>query len=171
MTLYELTNEYADLMRVLEQEAEPGSIEDLAIQDALSMVKLDIAEKADGYGKILRTLDAEIKAIRDEERRLAGRRRSLESNAERLKDRLRKSLEYMEVCSGEKPVVKGDLFTMSLRRSEAVVIDDTVDLEKVNPRYVTVTRTPNREEIKKSLKEGGFLSWAQLEERQNLAIR
>lgn len=167
MNLYELTGEYAQLMELMDQDGE----DDQALQDTLEMIGMDIADKVDGYGKVLKNLEAEAKALREEEKRLANRRRALENNSERLKLRLRNALEYMTFVSGQKQAVKGQLFTMSLRKSEAVVIDDDVDLEKVLPKYVVVKREPNKEEIKKSLKDGGFLAWAHLEERQNISIR
>lgn len=167
MKLYELTDEYAKLMEMMEEDGEDNQ----ALQDTLEMIGLDIADKADGYGMVLKNVEAEVKAIRDEEKRLANRRRVLENNSERLKLRLKKALEFMLFVSGEKPTVKGKFFTMSLRKSEAVVIDEDVDLEKVNPKYVAVKREANKDEIKKCLKDGGFLAWAHLEERQNLSIR
>ena len=60
MTLYDLENDYLELLTMLEED--PEEADETAIHDTLSMILLDIDEKIEGYGKVLKQLQADAEA-------------------------------------------------------------------------------------------------------------
>lgn len=116
MTLYELTSEYLDLLAMLE---DPDVDEDL-INDTLEGIDGELEAKADGYARVMRQMDADAKAIKAEEERLANRRKSLENRSAALKSRLQ---QMMEITGKVK--FKTELFSFGIQKNPArVVIDD-----------------------------------------------
>ena len=86
MTLYEIGADYRDLMEAIEA-AETDEEREAATQ-ALMETGGNLVEKAENYARIIRNVEAEAKALRDEEKRLADKRRSRENLIERLKGRI-----------------------------------------------------------------------------------
>src|SRR5690606_32690570 len=70
MNLYELTGAYLQIQNMIEEGAE-------GLEDTLESLNDAIEDKAEGYGKIIRNLEAQANALREEEKRLADRRRSI----------------------------------------------------------------------------------------------
>ena len=89
MYLYELTDEYLKLLDAIDA----GEIPDEAIEDTLAGIEGEIDEKIDSLACIVKELNAEASAIREEEKTLAERRKAKENKAERLKDYIRQSME------------------------------------------------------------------------------
>ena len=82
MNLYELTGEYKYLQALLEE----GEHDQQELDEALTFIGKDIEQAYDGYAKLMRNLTAEAEAIREEEKRLANKRRSIENGIDRLKN-------------------------------------------------------------------------------------
>ena len=74
LKLYEISEELVTLEDMLYDD----TVDQETVQDTLEMSNMDFEDKADNYAKIIRTMDASIKALKDEEQRLSGRRKSLE---------------------------------------------------------------------------------------------
>ena len=72
--LYEISEE----LMTLEDMLYDDTVDQETVQDTLEMINMDFEDKADNYAKIIRTMDASIKALKDEEQRLSGRRKALE---------------------------------------------------------------------------------------------
>ena len=83
-SLYELTSEYMELLTL----AEDPDTDPQAFADTLEGLTGEIEDKADNYAKVLRMLDGDAQAIRDEERRLKARREAIENNIKRMKQML-----------------------------------------------------------------------------------
>lgn len=116
MTLYELTSEYLQLLNMLE---DPDTDEQ-TILDTLEGVGGELEEKADGYARVMRQMDADAAAIKAEEERLYNRRKSLENRSAWLKSRLQN---VMEITGKRK--FKTELFSFGIQKNPArVVIDD-----------------------------------------------
>lgn len=86
MTLYELTGEYLALMSALEEGDE-------SMVDDLLMIEDDIEHKAENYAKVIRNLEAELEALKAEEKRLMERRRIGEKSLDRIKAALKGAME------------------------------------------------------------------------------
>ena len=70
MNLYELTDSYQKILQLIEDGGE-------GLEDTLESITDAIEDKADGYGKVIKNIEAQIEAIKNEEKRLADRRKSL----------------------------------------------------------------------------------------------
>ena len=69
MTLHALEDEYLALLTMLEED--PEEADEAAIHDTISMILLDIDEKAEGYGKVLKQLQADAAMLKEEKMRIA----------------------------------------------------------------------------------------------------
>ena len=170
MTLYELTEEMQRLLMWLEED---DAEEDQALLDTLDMIQQDFEAKADGYGMVIRNMEAdiaEIKAqeeiLKEEVKRLAGRRNGIEKGVDRLKETLRKALEV----TGRKNL-KTDKFTFGTRKSSSVVItaENVFDLPDECLRYKDPE--PDKTAVKEYLAEHPDCEWAHIETKVALSLR
>ena len=164
MTLYELTTEYMELLAMLE---DPDVDEDL-IADTLEGIDGELEVKADGYARVMRQMDADAKAIKAEEERLANRRKSLENRAANLKGRLQ---QMMEITGKVK--FKTELFSFGIQKNPAAVVIDEQYIENIPEEYL-IQQEPkiDRAKLKEDLKAGKDLDGiAHLEQTESLRIR
>lgn len=163
-TLYELTSEYLDLLAMLE---DPDVDEDL-INDTLEGIDGELEAKADGYARVMRQMDADAKAIKAEEERLANRRKSLENRSAALKGRLQ---QMMEITGKVK--FKTELFSFGIQKNPAAVVIDEQYIENIPEEYL-IRQDPkiDRAKLKEDLKAGLDLEGiAHLEQSESLRIR
>jgi len=78
--LYELTGKYAELQRAIEDGEDPE-----VLADTLDAIEEAINEKVDAIYKVIRNIQADIDALKTEEKRLYEKRKALEMRQERLK--------------------------------------------------------------------------------------
>lgn len=123
----------------------------------------DVGAKLDNCAKLIATWQAECAAMREEEQRLADRRRSLEREIDSL-------CAYVGRCLGAGNRYKTNLFTFGWRKSEAVELD-CVDVRMLPELYQRTRIEADREAIKRDLKAGASVPYARLVERQNLQIK
>lgn len=116
MTIFELTSEYLQLLDMLEDP----DMDEQTILDTLEGVGGELEEKADGYARVMRQMDADAAAIKAEEERLHNRRKSLENRSAWLKSRLQNVMELTG-----KTKFKTELFSFGIQNNPPkVVIDD-----------------------------------------------
>ena len=84
MRLYDLTEQYNDLLELAQEGGE--GVDYAAMLDGLEGA---IGDKLDGYCKIVRTLEAEAEALKAEALRLSQRKTSIENNVARMKDAMK----------------------------------------------------------------------------------
>ena len=169
MTLYELTDEFLRLHQWLEEE---DADDDQALTDTLEMISQDFEEKADGYGMVIKNIEAdsaELKAQEDilmeEVKRLRAKRAGYDKQTDRLKETLRKALEL----TGKKNL-KTEKFTYGTRKSSNVVItaDSIWDIPDDFLRFKDPE--PDKTAIKEYLKENEC-DWAHVETKVSLSLR
>lgn len=116
MKLYELSEQYEILLEMASEDPDNEQL-----QEYLSGIEGKIEEKIENTVKVIRSLEAEAKMIKEEEERLKSRRTAIENNADRLKGYVEGIMKRMEL---EK--VKGKLFTVSLQNNppQVVVLDE-----------------------------------------------
>ncbi len=156
-TLYELTDQYKMLQNFIEENNVEG------FELALSQIKGEIGEKLEGYAMVLKNIESDIAGIKAEEKRLADRRKSMESNISRIKENVADTLLTVE---GNR--VKTEKFTFSFRKSTSVQIENDA---AIPPQFIKVEKTISRAELTKALKAGEQIEGAQLVENQSLSIR
>ncbi|WP_107842019.1 siphovirus Gp157 family protein [Metasolibacillus meyeri] len=155
-TLYELTGALLQLQRMIEDGNE-------GLEDTLESIELATADKLEGYAMVIKNIESDIEGLKAEEKRLAERRKAMESNVKRMKDSM-----YDALLTVEGNRLKTDKFTFSLRKSTSVQIED----ESLIPQQFIQTETKiSKTELSKALKNGESIAGASLVENQSLSIR
>lgn len=164
MTLYEMTTEY----QILLEMAEDPEVDGETLTDTLEALGGEIEDKADGYAKVLKQLDADAAFLKAEEKRLADRRKAIENNSARMKAALQNAM----TLTG-KPKFKTDLFSFTIRKNPARVVIDREDTNGAPVEFVVIQRpTWNKEALKEALKAGKDVRGiAHLEQTESLLIK
>lgn len=163
-SLYELTEAYDT---VLEMLYDP-EVDEQTVIDTLDGIEGEIEEKADNYAKLIRELKADADKLAEEERRIAARRKSLESRADRLKRNLQANLEFIG-----KTKFKTALFTFSISPNGGLQpLTITDNLGEIPGKYlIPQPPVPDKDKIRELLKSKE-VEWAHLEPRgKSLRIR
>ena len=160
MNLYELTAVYQRLQDQIEAGEDYEGI--------LAVIGDEIETKADGYARVIRNMEAQASAFREEEKRIAENRKRLEASVDRLKQNL---FDSMKATGKEK--FKTDLFTFSIQKnggSIPVIVD--VDTSDLPDDLVQITEKPDLKAIAKYIEETGDLTYAHFGERgESLRIK
>lgn len=165
MKLYELANDYVALMQAIDNDELPEE----CIADTLEAITGEIEIKADNIACMLKNIEAEVKAIKEEEANLATRRKTKEKAYERLKEYLSATLQSLGIDKVETARNK-----ITFRKSESVEIDDTfIEWAQKNKEDLLKYSAPtaDKTEIKKLLKDGAELQGAQLISKSNIQIK
>lgn len=160
MTLYELTN---DLL-TLQAEQENADIDDQVFRDTLEGLDGAFEDKCDGWAKWIRGMKMDAQAIKDEEARLALRRKRIETTISKAEDTMAM---YMRTVGKTK--FKTALFSYGFRKSQAVEITNESEL----PSWALIEQAPkiSKTEIKEHLKNGETVPGAKLVENESLQIK
>ena len=164
MTLYELTEEYQQLLAL----AEDPDVDDEVLSDTMNALEGEIEVKADGYAKIIKALEVQTEGLKEEEQRLYFRRQSVESHIRRMKA----NLEVAMIATG-KTKFKTDLFSFGIQKNPPSVVMDEQCIENI-PEIYLIQQEPklDRAKIKEDLKAGKDLEGiAHLVQSESLRIR
>lgn len=168
MTLYELSDQMYSLLAKMEEPApedpEERELWEIACQDTLTMLLDDFAEKAEGYGCVLKQLQADAEALKGEERRLSSRRKAIENNIERMREAMKSAM----LLTGQKKV-KTELFSFGVSPRLDLVID--ADVTEIPDDLVRVKAEPDKTAIKAFLKENPDCGFAHFEPAYTLTVR
>lgn len=161
MSLYSITE---DLLTVIEggMVVDENSGEILFDADNLEELEGEYLDKLEACGLYCKNEQAEIEAMKAEEKRLADRRRVKENKVKRLKEYMIQSM----LGTGTNKLDTPKAY-ISMRRSNKVVIDNE---SKIPRQFIKVTETVNKTEIKKALKNG-TVDGAHIEESVNLTLK
>lgn len=164
MKLYELTEQYQALCDMMyDPEAE-----EQVVRDTMEGLWGEIEEKADGYAKIIFTMEADIDMLKAEERRLSARRKALENRRQWLLENLAANMKAID-----KRKFKTALFSFSIQKNgglQPLVIDGSID-DIPGKFLIPQPPVPNNEAIRALLAEKP-VDWAHLEPRgESLRIR
>lgn len=155
-TLYELTGQFLDIYNM--------DLDDETKQDTLDSIDWneDYENKVEGYIKVIKNLDADMEARKNEIERL----RKLNDADKAKKDRMKTTLEEsMELTGHDR--VDTTLFKVSFRRSKAV----EVDMVLLPDEYKKVEYKADKTALKRLLADGQEIAGATLVENKNLSIR
>lgn len=155
-TLYELTGIY--------QQIYDMDMDDETKQDTLESIDWneDFENKVEGYVKVIKNLDADIEARKNEIDRL----KKLNDADKAKKNRMKTTLEEsMELTGNDR--VDTTLFKVSFRRSKAV----EVDMVLLPDEYKKVEYKADKMALKRLLADGQEIAGATLVENKNLSIR
>ena len=159
--LYELTNNYETVLNMLYDE----DIDEQMKLDTLESIEGEIEDKADGYAKIIKELEARAKAREEEAKRLTNSKKILENRINYLKQNL-----FNAMKQTGKTKFATNLFNFSIVGNggkQALTINGDV------PEEYTKTKIENdTDKIRQALEAGKILPFAYLEPRgESLRIR
>lgn len=161
MKLYEIN---AELEALLEQvNEETGELTcDLELLESLMIAR---EEKLEGLALAVKNYDSDAAQLREEEKKLAERRKRLEANSARAKEFLRQML------NGE--TMKTARVVVSYRKSESVEIgSEFMEWAVQHDAYLThKDPEPDKVMIKTALKAGETIPGATLVSKSNMQIK
>ena len=161
-TLYELTAEYKELLDM----AEDQNLTQADIKDTLEGMDYEFEDKADGYAKVLRSLDGKEALIDSEIKRLTDMKRVVVNNKKTIKQ----NLENAMIETG-KTKFKTALFSFGIQKNPPNV--RIKDESLVSEEYrVKQPDKIDRKGLIKALKEGAmFTENIELVQTKSLRIR
>lgn len=160
LSLCEMTQEWED---VFEKLLDPETLED-AVYDTLEMIEADMDTKADGYAKIIKSMESDIIQIDEEIKRLQNRKAFFTKRKEWMKARL-----YDTMKATGRTKFKTPLFSYSIQKNGGA---RPVDLMGVVPAAWLKPGDPDTKRIREYLEAGNELPFAVLGDRgESLRIR
>jgi hypothetical protein len=164
MTLYEITNDYMQLMQMMEDpEMDPQTL-----SDTMEGIEGELEVKAESYAKVMKNLEADVVGIKAEIDRLSERKKTIENNIKKMKETLQFAME-----TTGKTKFKTELFSFGIRKNAPAVVMDEAYIENVPERFLKYSDpTINRSAIKEAIQKGEDLEGlAHLEQSTSLSIR
>lgn len=158
--IYELTQNYRNLMELLENE----EVEADLLQSAFLQNQDDIKDKAENYCKIIKSLEADVSAFKEEEKRIANKRKSLENRIAMLKANL-----YEAMKATEQSKIKGKLFTLNIQKNPPSL--NVSDIGLLPKEFIINTPSADTKAIKDALKNGELIEGCELRVGESLRIR
>lgn len=159
-TLYELKSEYIQLR---EMAGDPD-ISPEALRDTMDAINGELEDKADGYAKVIRELEAEEAGLDTEIKRLQARKSAVSGNKGRIKDALESAMRETG-----KLKFKTTLFSFGIQKNppSVAILSENIPLD-----YLVVPEPqPDKKRILAELKAGASLDWAELRQTESLRIR
>ena len=164
MTLYELTNDYINLLAL----AEDPDTDPEVLADTLEGLDGQLEDKADNYAKVIRQIESDVNGLKAEIERLQARKTAAQNNI----DRMKANLEQMMIAT-DKTKFKTELFSFGIQKNPAKVVMDEQYIENVPEEYLKYKEPEiDRKKIAEDLKAGKDLEGiAHLEQTASLRIR
>lgn len=158
--LYEIAENFKNLQELLEDETVPQEM----ITEALNQVEGSFDEKAENIVKYCKSLDGEVAAYKEEEKRLAAHRKSLENKIAGMKEYL-----LFTMLSINKKKIDTPLFKISVKKNPASVVID--NLEAIPEDYLIFKMDADKKRISEILKAGETIEGCHLEQKESLSIK
>ena len=143
MNLFELTENYVKFFTMLEEADEITE----ELEEMANNLNIAIEEKSDNYVKMIKNLDADVEAYKNQEKQFNKKRKTAENKISWLKKNLQSSMEQ----TGRKKV-KTELFTISIQKNTPAL--DITSEDNIGDEYYKVERTLNKKDLLKDIKEG-----------------
>lgn len=159
--LYQLTNNYETVLNMLYDE----EVDEQMILDTLEGIEGEIEDKADGYAKIIKELEARRDARKAEAKRLTESAKIFDNRINALKQNL-----FNAMKSTGKTKFATDLFTFNIAKNgglQKITIEGEIPEE-----YTKTVVETDMDKIREALRVLGDLPFAHLEPRsESLRIR
>lgn len=163
LTLYAMTAEYRAALNDLREM----EIDDQTLADTIEGLQGELTLKAENVAAFTLNLEAEAEAIKAAEKKLADRRKSLESKSKRMREYLLLNMQSAGITEISANDRSFRIRVMAGR--ESVVIDDAKALPADYKRVKTIEE-PDKALITKAIKDGYEVSGAHLERKPSLKI-
>lgn len=165
-TMYEITADMAFLYELMEQ----GELDPIALRDALSVSKEELAIKLEAYAKVIKEIEAENDAIKREKDRLDAKLKANENHIKAMKEAMKFGVITAEP---ETKKIKTALFTFGVQKNAPSVVMDEQYIENIPAEYLRLKEPEvDKKKILEDLKAGKNLEGlAHLEQTEGLRIR
>lgn len=160
MNLFELTENYVKFFTMLEEVDEITE----ELEEMANNLNIAIEEKSDNYVKMIKNLDANVEAYKNQEKIFNKKRKTAENKISWLKKNLQASMEQ----TGRKKV-KTELFTISIQKNTPAL--DITSEDNIGDEYYKVERTLNKKDLLKDIKEGLIIDGVGIKQTESLRIR
>ena len=159
MKLYELVQSYKQVQEM------GDDLDQQTLLDTLDAINESIEDKAENTAKLIRSWEADVIAIKEEEKRLAERRKAVENRIQSLKMYLQIQMEMAGI-----ETVKRPLISVSIRNNPPKV--NILDESIIPSNYmITPKPTVSKKDIATALKNGEFVPGAELVREKGLMIK
>lgn len=155
MKLYEITEAYNNLEEIEEVEER---------EKYLNLIEDGFEEKAENIVKFIKNLEADAKALKDEEKRLAEKRKAKENSIKWFKFYLQNNMEMLD-----KKKIKAGLFNVNIQKNPPSV--NVINEKMIDDEYFIIERKLDKQKLKADLKDGKEIMGAELQQGESLRIR
>ena len=157
MNLYELSLSF--------QEVQNMDLDPEVMQDTLDSIEDAIESKAENIAKLIRNLESDVSAYKEEEDRLKTKRQATENKVKWLKTYLEDNMKMTG-----KTKFKSGMFNFSIQKNPASV---NITDEKAIPEEFLIQQPPkvDKTSLKEILKRGIEVPGAELKQTEGLRIR
>ncbi len=166
MRCYDIAKEYEGLEIMAKMIADNKDGDNLDMKEALARQLEELGHttesKLENMSKMIRNMELESANYKAEEERMAKKRKSLDNQVAYIKESLIKPILEQ---SGK---ITAGVFTVSLRKSQAVKVDDKIIEDKYKTSNTVITI--DKASIKKDIKAGSVLG-AELITNQSVQIK
>ena len=159
MNLFELTENYVKFFTEFESADEVTE----EMQEMADNLNVEIEEKCDNYAKMIRNLEADVEAFKNQEKIFNEKRKSAENKVKWLKQNLQASMELQN-----RKKVKTDLFSFNIQKnapSLEITNENNIDV------YYVIERKLNKRELLNDIKEGLIVDGVEFNQTESLRIR
>lgn len=163
-TLYHLRTDYDHVLNMLYDE----DYDEQTVIDTLDSIEDVIEDKAEAYGFMILNVEGDIKCIKEEEARLAKRRKTLENKKDAMKNNL-----YLAMKTVGRKEIKTPLFSFNIQKNggkRALVLD--VEPDQLPEEFQKITVSANNDALRELLGEAEACAYCHLAEQgEGLRIR
>ena len=160
MNLFELTENYVKFFTMLEEADEITE----ELEEMANNLNIAIEEKSDNYVKMIKNLDADVEAFKNQEKIFNKKRKTAENKIAWLKKNLQSSMEQ----TGRKKV-KTKLFTVSLQKNAPSL--EITNEKNIDDSYYVIERKLNKRALLGDIKEGLIVDGVGIKQSESLRIR
>jgi len=151
MNLFDLTGQFLQLKELSEQiefDEETGEIIDNSetINELFNEIGGELNDKLDSCQYVIKELESDSNALKDEAKRLNAKAKVLSNNADRIKNMMLESLKASELQK-----VKSKHFNFSLRKSKSV---NVVNEDLLGREFFRIKKEVDKTKLSKALKDG-----------------
>lgn len=163
-SLYQLTNEF----QLIQNKLLESDFDEQTIADTLEGASGDLEIKSVNVAMFIRNLEASADAIKQAEKAMSDRRKSIENKAESIRKYLKDNMQRCGITKIESPY-----FALTIKKNpSSVVIDDAGAIPSELYVYPDAPAPyPDKKAISDQIKAGNVVNGAHLEQAERLEIK